>query len=916
MGDDLNKVSTAVESKMATRIVQSATARSVMYVLLPVAIALYLFYPLLSGTYVYGGTSEYELYKSFLVNFINTLKHFELPVWNEYIGSGHAAICLGHYPITQNTIFYILFGVDDFTYSFTKCLNFIILLLTFIYACKFFRFSYLIALLGALVYFSLNLVIRFIIADTVGNLLPLYPLLVFFIIKIITAENTKDLLLFSLFYICWLSGGHITYVFPHTIMLSVIYWITIFVFHGLNGFTLRPLRKFIGIYFVLFVLPWLAVLYQYYFVYDVILHSNRVTADGLIVSPFKSVAWKELYVSLKSSSYVWMALISLLFYACLKVYSRRNYPPKKWQTTPTAWKILTGILFLSLLILIVFKIQFVSESDFIIDYIPIVNSQVFLTALLIYLMSHLILARKDSREGIGLYDCLVFIVYVSLLSYYIYSPANIAGYDYDFFRELSVPFQIIFTFVVLYSSRNYQQNRLVKIVVLSAITVYLIRSHFTILLLRFTGIIWYSVRDGSIFSLFFAILFMVGLKKIIEDISTSFKNFSMGIQSQNRMITIAKYSILVMILILLVRDSYDKFYHGISNRLIYPNQIQLTETEKEKLFYSRRQELTVLTQDLLALNASTKHFHRIFTVDVPGWSILAGEWQRYNIYDAAIYDSSISNGIKAFYDDIILGKSHPTSKELKDALQCGVFTRHVYEGLNVKYGEVTYSDLFGLLLFPNDLKYLKEGNVEFFWDLMQVKYLIIGPYLSEALEKFVHRKNYNLVSYYPTLNMKVYEIMKQRSYSTFAILPVGKEHNYKELIQQLKSRDINVLQTQYSNLVFLDKNSKDYRLLNTRRDHATRYYEIEAPKEAVLIEFENSDHNWEVLVNNEQKPVEKVFHNLKGVKIGPGLNQVEFIYRLKYFKGLFFVSVLAILIYIILLGRSWCHEKSITKKRQ
>jgi len=370
----------------------------------------------------------------------------------------------------------------------------------------------------------------------------------------------------------------------------------------------------------------------------------------------------------------------------------------------------------------------------------------------------------------------------------------------------------------------------------------------------------------------------------------------------------------VMILILLVRDSYDKFYHGISNRLIYPNQIQLTETEKEKLFYSRRQELTVLTQDLLALHASKNHFHRIFTVDVPGWFFLAGQWQRYNIYDAAIYDSSISNGIKAFYDDIILGKSHPTSKELKDALQCGVFTRHVHEGLNVKYGEVTYSDLFGLLLFPNDLKYLKEGNVEFFWDLMQVKYLIVGPYLSEALEKFVHRKNYNLVSYYPTLNMKVYEIMKQKSYSTFAILPVDKEHNYKELIQQLKSRDINVLQTQYSNLVFLDKNSKDYRLLNTRRDHATRYYEIEATKEAVLIEFENSDHNWEVLVNNEQKPVEKVFHNLKGVKIGPGLNQVEFIYRLKYFKGLFFVSVLAILIYIILLGRSWCHEESMTKK--
>ncbi len=82
---------------------------------IPVGIAFYIIYPLLSGDYFYP-FAEYELLKSFMINFIDTLRNAELPLWNDYVGCGQPATTFGHYPISQNTIFYMMFGYSDFTY--------------------------------------------------------------------------------------------------------------------------------------------------------------------------------------------------------------------------------------------------------------------------------------------------------------------------------------------------------------------------------------------------------------------------------------------------------------------------------------------------------------------------------------------------------------------------------------------------------------------------------------------------------------------------------------------------------------------------------------------------------------------------------------------------------------------------------
>ena len=235
-------------------------------ILLPIGIALYITYPLLSGEYLYP-FAEYELWKSFVINFIDTLKKGGLLQWNEYVGGGHPALYFGHYPLSQNTFFYMAFGLSDFTFYFTKFLSLAILLLSFIYACKYFRLSYPIALAGALVYFSVNFVIRVFVAETIGNLLFLYPLLMIFVVKIIEERKTKDILIFSLFYIFWLSGGHIIYVYMHLMMLSIFYLITVLVFYKSGAFKVANLKRLIPLYFILFIIPLLAVLYQYYFIF-------------------------------------------------------------------------------------------------------------------------------------------------------------------------------------------------------------------------------------------------------------------------------------------------------------------------------------------------------------------------------------------------------------------------------------------------------------------------------------------------------------------------------------------------------------------------------------------------------------------------------------------------------------------------
>lgn len=1029
----------------ADRILSSGLKKGIG-ILLPVGIAFYIMYPLLSGEYLYP-FAEYEAWKSFVINFIGALKKGELLQWNEYVGSGHPGLYFGHYPVSQNTLFYMLFGLGDFTFYFTKFLGLTILLISFIYACRYLRFNYIIALIGALIYFSVNFIIRVFVAETIGNLLFIYPLLMLFIIKIIDENKKKDILIFSLFYILWLSGGHIIYVYMHLMMFSLFYGITIFAFRGTNA--LRPvnLKRFIPLYFVLFIIPGLAVLYQYYFIYDVVSASNRLK-EGLIVSPFEAIAWKQLIVSLRTSSYFWVGLFLLVLYMCLRLLTLRYAFIKTKQFKIPVWALLLLTVILSGVIYGIvratdkkfgndiianggfenntngwtshkaaiesvsggksgralqvrtdddatgyasiavpteigesykFAVYFkrgtaangqikigpeidntnlyysgvIADNDWrqyigsfqastattyitlanltsvkdqtsffdgvavykikpgpFADYGPILKSKVFLISAALYLfLNGLILHRRGAVLDVSVSSLLgfvvIFAVYVSLLSYYFYSPDNIIGdvngYDYDLFRELSATSQVIFTLSILFSIRDYRNNKIVKTVIFSSIALYILRSHITIPLLRFTGIVWYATRDGSIFSFFFAVLFMFGFKNMLYHFSYFFRN------KGSLVVRYIQYGLLIFVLALLTHDSYNKLYKGTSHRFIYPNKKSLSNIPMEKGVLDGRGNIILLNNKLLELNKTTKHFYRVFTPE-NHYLYLAGNMQQYKIHEAVIYESSISRALQDFYDYTILGKSATGSRELKDVMPYFLFTKHVHTGLGLKYRDIQYRDFF--IFSPvKDIDYLRNRNIEFLWDLMQVKYLIIGPEFSKVLEGFAASDYYKLLGNYPKLDLNLYEITKDKSYSKLAVLPLEDRQAYDEAIKQLNSKDIDILRGLYSKLVFLDQVSPDFSLLKNQGSGGKRYYEIASKKEGVLIDFESWNHNWGLKINDKNEKLLKAFQMFKGIWIAPGLNKIDMTYNLKYFKGLFLLGMIVTLIYAVLLGRYYFKEE-------
>ncbi|MDP2684768.1 MAG: hypothetical protein Q8P20_07080, partial [bacterium] len=238
-----------------------------------------------------------------------------------------------------------------------------------------------------------------------------------------------------------------------------------------------------------------------------------------------------------------------------------------------------------------------------------------------------------------------------------------------------------------------------------------------------------------------------------------------------------------------------------------------------------------------------------------------------------------------------------------------LFTKHVHAGLNLKYREIPYGDFF--MFSPKDAGYLQNQNIEFLWDIMQVKYLIVGPEFSKALEGFTAHEHYKLLGNYPKLNFNLYEITKDKSYSKLAVLPLEDGQRLDDLLMQLNSEDINILRDIYSKLIFFDRNPSGFTLLKTQGYNGNKYYEIDSRQRGILIDFESWNRNWELRVNGENKRLQKAFHIFRGMEIRPGLNKIEMTYHLKYFKELFLLSVLVILIYIVMLCR--CYYRSRTQ---
>ncbi len=896
----------------------AAAIRAFGFIVPPLAISLYLFYPILSGTYIYHN-SEQGPYLSFMVNFIDSLRNCALPVWNQYVGGGHPAMYFAHYPISQNTLIYILFGFNDFTYYFTKFMSTVTIMVTFVLAARLFKLDYLTAMLGALIYFSINFVVRIVVAETIANLIVLYPALVMlsvYIVKQVSARIPwREVLVFILCYVFWLLGNNLTYVHIHAVMLTVVYWLAVLVYRGgEDGFS--HVKKHALIYLLIFVAPWIAVLYQYYFVLDVVAASNRLK-EGLIVGFFDPTVWKQLSVSFVSSSYVWMGLFGLLTALLVKGFlGKRFFSDLSHRFRLETWKTVYVAAIVALLIVTLTGLRFKVGSFLLSDYVPLFNSTVFRVSLLIYLSMQAFLGTRGKTALVPTgRDALIFLLYISLLSYYFYSPDNInesgpgKGYDYALFKEVSVFTQVIFTTSILFAIGDYDTNRLVKTMILSLVVLYLLRSHFAIPILRFTGIIWYSTRDGSIFSALFAVIFMFGLKTLGErfltvlNISPRFSRLG----GQSGFLHYAKYGVLIFLVLLVTADSYDKLYKGTSHRFVYPSDPSMVRSPEEIRISDARTEIRALNAKLIDLHQRSRHFYRLFTPENNVY--LAGTLQDHKIFESVIYDSAISRQFQEFYDSVILERPLRASKELRYAMPYHLFTSHFHRGIGLKHSDISYRDFF--VFSPQDAATIGNGNIEFFWDLMQVQYLVIGQRFSEAITGLADGKHaYSLLGYFPTLDLSLFEIEKKREHGRFAFLPLDQDQSYRDVVDKMNSPDIETLRSFYSRLVFPAEDVSDFKVRSVQYGGSFRRYDLETKKEAMLVEFESWNHNWRLHTPNPGgERVDKVFHILRGVRLHKGLNRIELSYDLRGFTALFLVSLVSISLLVVLITVSCCSKR-------
>jgi hypothetical protein len=838
-------------------------------------VAFIITYPLINGDYFYV-EGEYRLYKSFMINFIETLRQGVLPTWNEYFGSGHPALLFGHYPITQNTIFFMLFGYSDLTYNISRFFALSILLLSSAYAFRILKVGFLLSLAGALIYFALGFTAKYIMADTIGNILVVYPLVVVLLLSAVRDRSILTIAAFWLLYIFWFTGGHVTHFYMHLLMLSMVFWAAVFylVEEPLKAASLK--RSFF-LYLILLIVPLVAVAYQYYFAYDLVLSSNRLR-EGLIVSPFDPEVWLELLSSFRSSSYIRLALFTAPVYLALWKVRRLATLIVIPQKAAVAILLAPAI---ALLILIFSGTQFGYGLGIFEDYIPLLNAFDFRIALVLYLSyAAFFQFRSQTDVEISFIDIICFMLCVSLLSTYLYSPGNIDGYDYKLYMELGTIVRIVFVFGVLSSIRLYRGDKTIKVLVVSLVCLYLIRSHFMIPMLRIAGVLWYTVRESTIYGAFFAILFIFGFR----DFFTRLSDFRSDV-----IVRYISTSFVALFIILLVRDVTDKFYEGDANRYLFPSSLERAGMPKEKQKILEDKELNKINSDIVRLAKERRGFFRTYTPQSTR-SYKSGTLQDKGVFESVLYESSIPMSYVDFYKYTIL-KKEPPRVSLRSALPLYLFAKHVHDGFGLPPGSIKYQELYPFS--PDDIEYMRKNDMEFLWDLMGVRFLVLELAQTRFVNSINNSNEYQLQGKYPALGLYLVERKTTAPYSRFALLELEEGEDPGELIKRLNSGEVETLRGLFSRLEFLGDDiggAKNKKSLLTLK----RKFEVNLASPALLVNLESWNHSLALKVNGEEEELHRAFQIFRAVSLKAGVNAIELTYRLKYFKALFALSIIAI----------------------
>ena len=183
-------------------------------------------------------------------------------------------------------------------------------------------------------------------------------------------------------------------------------------------------------------------------------------------------------------------------------------------------------------------------------------------------------------------------------------------------------------------------------------------------------------------------------------------------------------------------------------------------------------------------------------------------------------------------------------------------------------------------------------------DPFYLELLRVGIIWNYAQPKLEQHPRISTLSADPLLT---YRVHPSRSLQRWGILPDG-DAGPQERARLLRSERTDELERVYRDVTFFSAELLTHgfavREATFRPNH--HRFVITAVSAGYLVVFDSWHPDWHASINGRAEPLSRVFLNFRAVRLAPGLNRVEFVYRPAHFGLAVAVSILG-----ILLGVGW-----------
>jgi len=462
---------------------------------------------------------DLRLYYPYREWFVQELLHRHFPLWNPYWGIGLPAIEWATIPIDIYTPLEMIFGSQ---YHYYQAIQALFILLACFYVFLKLGFKPFISTAGSILFFMAPWVTYFYFYFFTATSYIANALLFLFIYQWFKTKNSKYLFFIAFTTIFSLFGTKFEYWFYQTAFYTFFSIFGGIIFSTENKFkTLKNIAlPIFAMYTGLLCQSW-----QINIAINAMKLSGR-TGDASFLNLFSLEMYKNLLLSISHSFLCNLILLGLLLY--WSYIHKKNF----------LWKFL--ILALTL--------NWIFNGELIIILILFLLNPIFIGFMLALLVSLFVYKNFNKKELFK--TTLLFL----LLVFYWCRPGRGDLGELEILNKAPALFQVLLSFLFWFGCKQFWHNKLTKLAYFSMLFMFLAHYQGQIILSYLTGLLWIPTRDNYIIDFAMTVIAMTGLKSLTEAIDT--ENNENWFNSK----IIAKY-IPILSISIVIFSSANNFYY-------------------------------------------------------------------------------------------------------------------------------------------------------------------------------------------------------------------------------------------------------------------------------------------------------------------------------------------------------------------